>query len=143
MNKVYTIGYEGKDIEDFIDILNKYDIKQIIDVRSHPKSRKKVFSQEPLKDKLFEKSVKYEHLPGLGGLDEKDYHRVMEKKEWKKAFEELKSLIEKRKSAMMCLEKNPMKCHRRFISEKLEGEGWEVIHIGEGGSWKGKRLDEF
>lgn len=143
MNKVYTIGYEGKDIEDFIDILNKHDIKQIVDVRTHPKSRKKDFNKETLEKKLFQKSVKYEHLPELGGLGDKDYKKVMSGKKWRQSFEVLKTIIEKRRSALMCLENNPMKCHRRFISEELEKEDWEVVHIGEGGSWKGKRLDDF
>lgn len=143
MNKVYTIGYEGKEIEDFIDILHQHEIKQIIDVRSHPKSRKVDFNKDTLKEKLFQKSVKYKHLPELGGLREDDYREIMNEKGWNAAFEELKTIAEKRKSALMCLENNPMKCHRRFISEKLEEQGWEVIHLGEGGSWKEKRLDDF
>lgn len=143
MNKVYTIGYEGKEIEDFLDILDNYRVKQIIDARSHPRSRKEDFNKEKLKEKLFQKGIKYEHMPELGGLRDKDYLELMDEGEWLEAFEELKTLIDKRKSSLMCLEKNPMKCHRRFISKKLEEEGWEVIHIGEGSSWKEKPLDEF
>ncbi|MFW6047717.1 MAG: DUF488 family protein, partial [Candidatus Natronoplasma sp.] len=73
MNKVYTIGYEGKEFEQFLDILGKYSLKQVIDVRSYPSSKKSKFNKKNLKEELFKASIKYHHLAGLGGLRDKEY----------------------------------------------------------------------
>ncbi|MFW6048126.1 MAG: DUF488 family protein, partial [Candidatus Natronoplasma sp.] len=88
-------------------------------------------------------SIKYHHLAGLGGLRDKEYQDIMKEDEWRQGFEDLKALAEENKTVILCLESNPMRCHRRFIAEELEKEGWEVVHIGEGGSWKEKKLDDF
>ncbi|MBS3781063.1 MAG: DUF488 domain-containing protein [Candidatus Thermoplasmatota archaeon] len=143
MNKVYTIGYEGKEIEEFIQLLEKYGVNQVVDVRSYPTSKRKKFKKNNLRQELFKASIKYRHLPRLGGLRDKDYQETMKEDEWLSAFEELKDLAEEKKTVILCLESNPMKCHRRFIAEELEKEGWEVVHIGEGGSWKEKKLNDF
>jgi len=143
VNKVYTIGYEGKGFDEFLNLLEEYNIKQVVDVRSYPTSKRNKFAKDNLKDELFKASIKYRHLAQLGGLRDKDYQDIMKEEEWQAGFKELKDLAAEKKTVMLCLESNPMKCHRRFITEELEKEGWEVVHIGEGGSWKGKRLDEF
>ncbi len=142
MNKVYTIGYEGKDIVDIIELLEDKGVSRLIDVRSSPKSRKEDFNKKNLKDKLFRKGIMYKHIPEVGGLRE-DYLKIMEREEWRKGFEELKEVAEEAKTVLMCLEDNPMECHRMYISHELEKEGWEVVHISEGGSWKEKSLDDF
>ncbi|MEF8873478.1 MAG: DUF488 domain-containing protein [Candidatus Thermoplasmatota archaeon] len=142
MNKVYTIGYEGKDIDKFLELLEERGVSRLIDVRSSPRSRKEDFNQENLKDELFQKSIMYKHLPELGGLRE-DYEEVMEGEDWEDGFEELKKLAKEGKTVLMCLEEDPMKCHRKYIAEELEKEGWDVVHISEGGAWKEKSLDDF
>ncbi len=143
MNNIYTIGYEGKTLDEFIKLLLESSINHLVDVRSIAKSARPGFGGQELKEKLFSKSIMYVHKPELGGMVEDDYHTVMEKDSWKKAYEGLKSIAKDIPTAIMCLEKDPMKCHRRHISERLEEEGWEVIHIGKGGSWKDKRLDDY
>jgi len=143
VNKVYTIGYEGKKLDEFLKLLEKHGIKQVIDVRSYPKSKRNEFDKKNLKEELFKASIRYKHLAQLGGLRDEDYQEIMKEDEWIHGFEELKSLAGSNKTVILCLESNPMKCHRRFIAEELESEGWEVIHIGEGASWKEKKLEDF
>lgn len=143
MNKVYTIGYEGKDIDEFLELLRKKGVQHLVDVRSYPTSRREKFDKENLKDRLFHESILYKHIPEMGGLRDEDYEEVMEEEDWKEGFEELKEIASEGKTVLMCLEKDPMRCHRRFIAERLEEEGWEVVHIGRGGSWKEKSLDDF
>ncbi|MFW5906742.1 MAG: DUF488 family protein [Candidatus Natronoplasma sp.] len=142
MNKVYTIGYEGKDIEGFLELLEEKGISRLIDVRSHPRSHREKFNKDNLKEELFQKSILYKHLSGVGGLRE-DYDEVMEREEWREGFEEIKNLAEEGRTVLMCLEEDPMECHRRHIAEELEKDGWEVVHITEGTSWKEKSLDDF
>jgi len=143
VNKVYTIGYEGKTIEEFLDLLKEKEIQHLVDVRSSPRSRKIKFNKDNLKDRLFHNSIVYRHIPDIGGLREEDYEEVMTEEKWIEGYEELKDLAREGKTVIMCLEKDPMMCHRRYIAERLEEDGWEVVHIGRGGSWKEKSLDDF
>ena len=39
MKEIFTIGYTAFQIEDFFDILKKYNINSVIDVRSSPFSK--------------------------------------------------------------------------------------------------------
>lgn len=143
MPKIYTIGYEGKDIRDFIQLLKENSIETVIDVRSYPTSKRENFDKESLKEKLGNENIGYRHYPELGGLTDQDYKEKVKTESWKMVFGKLKSTASKHRSAMMCLEKDPMRCHRRFIAEKLGQEGWAVTHIKSDGLWKGKRLDDF
>jgi len=64
---IFTIGYEGKNIDEFIKILNKNQIKRLVDIRFSAKSEKKPqFSSEILKEKLEREKIEYEHRPELG-----------------------------------------------------------------------------
>ncbi len=143
MKKIYTVGYEGKTFEEFIGILKDKGIRHLVDVRSSPHSSRSEFSGDNLKSNLFKKGIVYKHLEALGGLDVEDYREKMKTLEWKEAFYKLEDFSIDVPTVMMCLEKDPSRCHRRFISERLEEKGWEVIHLGKGGSWKGSTLDDY
>ncbi len=140
---IYTLGYEGKTLEEFIKLLLDKGINHLVDVRSIPRSRREDFNDDKLKDTLFGKSIMYVHIPALGGMLEDDYPMAMDRESWRDAYHELKELAAKGPTAMMCLEKDPTRCHRRHIAERLEEDGWEVIHMGKGGSWKKRSLDDF
>ncbi|MFO7992101.1 MAG: DUF488 domain-containing protein [Thermoplasmata archaeon] len=143
MKKIYTIGYQGRTFDEFVDMLLEKNVVHLVDVRSSPTSRREEFRKEELKKRLFRKSILYVHMPELGGLIEGDYREYMKEEAWKNQFRELEELAEEGVTAIMCLEKDPMRCHRRFIAERLAERGWEVIHIGKGASWKEKSLDDF
>lgn len=63
---VYTTGYEGKEIEEFIEYLNAHDIQRVVDVREIPLSRKKGFSKNTLRHLLAERDIDYIHIKALG-----------------------------------------------------------------------------
>lgn len=64
---IYTIGYQGRNILDFIDILLKNDIKLLVDIRESAKSEKKAdFNKDVLNRELERKNIKYIHKPELG-----------------------------------------------------------------------------
>ncbi len=143
MKKIYTIGYQGRTEKEFLKLLYENDIDHVVDVRSYPSSKVKEFSKDNLKETLFHKSIMYKHLPELGGMQDGDYLKLMLSDGWNTAYIELKEIAQDGPTAMMCLEKDPSKCHRRYIADLLELEGWEVVHIGKGGSWKKKSLKDF
>src|ERR1044071_6840407 len=64
--RVYTVGYQGHNIETFLDLLLAHGIRQIIDVRQLPFSRKPDFSKKRLTTHLAGVGIAYTHLVALG-----------------------------------------------------------------------------
>src|SRR5580658_4033917 len=66
---VSTIGHSTHPIEEFIGILQAHGIRQLVDVRTIPRSRHNPqFNRENLPISLKAVDVAYLHMPGLGGL---------------------------------------------------------------------------
>ncbi|MBU1626147.1 DUF488 domain-containing protein, partial [bacterium] len=64
--ELYTIGYEGRETDEFISELKKHDITRLIDIRENPFSRKKGFYKSALKTALENQGIEYIHLKALG-----------------------------------------------------------------------------
>jgi uncharacterized protein (DUF488 family) len=65
---VATSGHSTRTLEAFIHILQTYGVKQVVDVRTVPRSRDNPqFNRETLPDDLKAIGIEYLHLPGLGG----------------------------------------------------------------------------
>ena len=89
---IYSIGYERKTLEEFFLILKNNDIKQLIDVRNFPNSKKKMFSTEELRESSKKYHVEYHSMRELGspqGLREK----LEKNKNLKKYFQEYSACI--------------------------------------------------
>lgn len=137
---MFTIGHSTRSLEEFIGLLKEHEIELLIDVRTIPKSRHNPqFNQETL-----EKSFPYRHLEKLGGLrhttkDSKNlgwrnlsfrgFADYMQTPAFEEGIEELELLAKKYKSAIMCAEAVPWRCHRSLIADALTLRKWEVIHI--------------
>lgn len=122
---IYTIGTSTRSLDEFLGLLKKHKISTLIDVRRFPTSRFEHFKRENL-EKL--EGINYCHLSGLGGY-RGGYEKYMRSREFKEAFEELLSLVEKGNAAIMCAERLFFRCHRRFVSDELVKRGIKVIHI--------------
>jgi hypothetical protein len=125
--RFYTLGYGSlKTVQDLADIISKNNIQLLLDVRSKPNTRR--FSKKEL-EQVFGK--KYQSRPEMGGFDHKpeQYH------EWcEVAAEGLGELIlatnTGNKVLIMCAEKNPNVCHRKyFVARALEEGGHKVRHL--------------
>ena len=68
--KLYTIGYEGRDIDEFVSLLKDNRITRLIDVREIPFSRKKGFSKSRLNERLQNENIDYVHIKALGSPSE-------------------------------------------------------------------------
>src|SRR6476660_5008483 len=66
VSTVYTIGYEGTDIERFIATLKAVGVKTLADVRAVALSRKKGFSKSALRARLEDEGIGYSHFVELG-----------------------------------------------------------------------------
>lgn len=146
---IYTIGYGNRSIDDFVKLLQDYDIKFLVDIRSQPYSR---FSPDFSKDAL-EKRIKQHHIrylfmgDTLGGrpkdsscyVDNKvDYARIREKPFFQRGISYLHTAWEKQLSiALMCSEAKPQECHRaKLIGNILTEQNVDVAHIDETGATK-------
>jgi len=146
---IYTIGYGKRSIEEFIELLQHYQIEFLIDVRSQPYSRyNPSFSKSALEKHLQEHNIQYIFMGDtLGGrpddescyIDGKvDYARVREKPFYQQGIARLRALWEKQlRAAIMCSEIKPHECHRgKLISNTLVEQQISVAHIDEFGDLK-------
>src|SRR5438874_2948404 len=64
--RIFTIGYEGTTVPEFIVALKAAGVERVIDVRALPLSRRPGFSKSPLRAALGAAGVEYVHLKALG-----------------------------------------------------------------------------
>lgn len=152
MRKIFTIGYGGRQTDDFIAILNRFEIDTLVDVRSQPYSRYSPdFCKERLSTILRRKGIRYEFMGDtLGGrLDDRSCykyspqrrkavldHKLCESKSfYQSGIAHLKAaLSDGRRVVIMCSELEPHECHRGYVlGRSLDGEDIDVVHIGKHG----------
>lgn len=148
--KCYTIGHSKHKIETFLDLLTKFSINCVVDVRSTPYSRfAEHFNQENLKNYLKRKKITYVYLGNeLGArhtnktlLDNNGnvlFELVRNTEEFKKGLLRIiKGINKGYVIAIMCSEKNPEDCHRTIlVSYSLAKKGVEISHVLASGDLK-------
>ena len=143
--QIFTIGYEGAALGDFIDTLLYARIDRVVDIRDVPASRRPGFSKNKLREALAEQDIEYTHLKPLG--DPKDGREAMRRGDVK-AFEEifgahiqsaasqdaLKDAVELASNetiVLLCFERDPKHCHRTIVAGLMsELALFETKHIG-------------
>jgi uncharacterized protein (DUF488 family) len=124
--RIFTIGYEGATQSEFIAALREAGVRQIIDDRAVPLSRKPGFSKNVLAAGLKEAGIDYVHLKALGTppegreaarkgrIDEMNriYMEQLETTEAAAQAVQLIALAEEKPSALLCFERDPAHCHR-------------------------------
>jgi uncharacterized protein (DUF488 family) len=134
VKRIYTLGTGRRSEEDFIEILLSYNIQALIDVRSLPRSKLPIFRKENLENLLRRKGIEYHFLgKELGGFRKGGYTAYIITDDFKKGIDLLESVAAVKTSVIVCAERFPWKCHRKWISRELHKRGWEVDHIIEKG----------
>jgi len=139
------VGHSTKDLEEFIDLLRHHEIELLVDIRTIPASRRMPhFTKAALEGSLALANIDYMHMPALGGLRKprpesvntgwrnqgfRGYADYMQEESFWKAIEELMVLGKSRRTAIMCAEAVPWRCHRSLTSDALTVKGVEVRHI--------------
>ena len=130
MKKIYTLGTDRRSEEDFVEILFAYGIQSLIDVRSFPRSKIPYFTKESLSRLLAREGIEYHFLgEALGGFRKGGYVAYITTEEFARGVDLLESIASGKRSALICAERFPWKCHRKWISRELQKRGWEVDHI--------------
>ena len=140
--KIFTIGYEGATMADFVAALTSAGVRRVIDVRALPLSRRPGFSKTPLREALAEAGIEYVHLRALGtpasGREAAHKGRHEELKiiyagqlELPEAIAEGAQMIElalEKPSALLCFERDPGGCHRSLLLDAVAPDA-EVVDV--------------
>jgi len=148
---VFTIGYGSRTLDDFVRVLQNYDIEFVLDVRSAPYSRfKPEFSKDALETHLREHAIRYIYLGDQLGGQPKDrdcyeddkvvYARVKEKAFYRAGLERVQAAFRRqRRVVLMCSEGKPEMCHRsKLIAASLIELDIPVAHIDEHDTLRGQ-----
>jgi uncharacterized protein (DUF488 family) len=143
--KLFTIGHSTRSLDEFLGLLAREGVRQLMDVRAFPVSRRYPhFSKESLEVSLPARSVRYTHFPELGGRRKprpdtrnsqwrnagfRAYADYMETPEFAAALDRMLLLATAETSAIMCAEAVPWRCHRTLIADALAARDIQVFHI--------------
>jgi len=142
MTTIFTVGHSRHTAEHFTSLLVAHEIERLVDVRSHPASRwAPHFAKAALAQTLATHTIEYVFLGReLGGRPEGaefyredgsiDYARRAAASDFKEAIERLAVLARERRTAILCAEEDPARCHRRLlVTPAIRRAGVAVLHI--------------
>jgi uncharacterized protein (DUF488 family) len=127
---VFTIGYATIPVDEFISILQKYEITYLIDIRSVPFSRfYPQYNYKTLANKLAEVNIKYENLKNEFGARQEndewftdgylDYEKFAKSQQFQQGVKHTLDLANNGEIVcLMCAEKDPTMCHRAILCGK-------------------------
>lgn len=144
---LYTIGYEGISLEEYLNRLIKNDVKVLVDVRNNALSMKFGFSKSQLTNFCKSLNIEYLHIPEVGIQsnqrqelkNQSDYDNLFEiykKQNLKQTISQQEQILnllkDKKRIALTCFEANICQCHRKHLAEaivKLPEWSYELKHI--------------
>ncbi len=156
---IWTIGHSTRAWDEFLALLRENRIELLADVRHFPASARVPWTNRAvLAERLGREGIGYEHLVDLGGYRTprpdstnlgwrnasfRAYADYMETEPFAAALETLLDTARRRRTAVMCAEAVPWRCHRGLLSDALLARGVRVIHILAPGSTQDHRLTPF
>jgi uncharacterized protein (DUF488 family) len=147
---IYTIGHGNRKPEDFLQLLNKFGIQYLIDVRSLPYSKfNPQYNQTEMRFFLERHGIKYVFMgDNIGGRPKDqscydfegkvDYDILQRKEFFIEGIARLKTAFLKGLNVcLMCSESDPCECHRsKLIGRVLLNDKVILEHIDEFGKLK-------
>ncbi len=139
---ITTIGYEGKDIDNFLNVLIENKVDVVIDVRKNPFSMNFCFTKSNLVKFLDSVKIKYLHIPELG-IESEERKNLKTKADYDTLFKKymeglltneayvnrIIEISEKQRVALLCYEKDVNFCHRGQIANFIRKKGIKVEEI--------------
>ena len=129
---IYTIGHGRHAFTDFLELLQKYEIEFLCDVRSVARSRWPQFNGLVLAELLRENDIGYEHLPECGGRTKPKPDDLA------RGIDRIVEIAAEIPTVIMCSESKPLSdhkipranCHRvGLLAPLLRAKDLEIIHI--------------
>jgi uncharacterized protein (DUF488 family) len=144
--EIWTAGHSNRELEEFLALLRGPSIEAVADVRRFPGSRRHPhFNREALEQELPRHGLAYRHFGALGGRRGKPaadspntgwrveafnaFADYMAEPEFGNALDELMAMASNQRTAIVCSEAVPWRCHRRLIADALIVRDWTVWDI--------------
>jgi uncharacterized protein (DUF488 family) len=156
---IWTVGHSTRSFDEFADLLAEHRIELLADARRFPVSRRVPWTmKEALARVLAGRGIAYEHFEALGGYRNprpndgnrgwrnttfRGYADHMASPEFIAALNRLVLRAAEERTAIMCAEALPWKCHRTLLSDSLLARGVRVVHILGPGKTQEHRLTPF
>lgn len=156
---LFTIGHSTRSVAEFIGLLESHNVHLLADVRSIPKSRHcPQFNTDVLPRALQDAGIEYTHLEALGGRrhTRKDsvnrgwrnasfrgYADYMGTPQFTEGLNALIHIAGRIRTAIMCAEAVPWRCHRSLIADAMMLKGWTVRDILTAAPAKEHKLTPF
>ncbi len=129
---IFTIGYEGTNINNVLDILLDYEIDTLLDVRLTPISRKSGFSKSSLSEYLSDNGISYLHVKSLGCPNsirtpyKENGNWSLYSRRYKEYLQthlddvlDITGLALTLNCCLLCFERDANFCHRSFVADKM------------------------
>ncbi len=132
---IVSVGYEGRNINDFVTDLQRAGVRTVADVRLNAVSRKAGFSKTRLREALAEAGISYRHMRSLGNTKEnrrpfwdgrvdegrRVFREALQAPDAEASLEELSELARDQVVAVLCFETDMEMCHRKVIIDQVVG----------------------
>lgn len=141
----YTIGYQGRSLDNLLEVLLSNNVQTVVDVRELPHSRIPVFSKGRLSSALEHAGINYVSVRHLGSPRElrNEYRRTGNWTAFAREFEmflqtrreeidELTSRVYAEKTCLLCFERDSGLCHRSIVAKAVKeysGNGLQVNNL--------------
>ncbi|MBK1660763.1 DUF488 domain-containing protein [Paracraurococcus ruber] len=138
---LFTIGYEGATPDALVAALRAAGVTRLVDVRELPNSRRPGFAKRALSAALEAAGIAYDHARALGTPAEgraaakagrtAEMQRIFAARlagtEAQAALAQLAGQARAERVCLLCLEADPMRCHRRLVAEAVAASDEFVI----------------
>jgi uncharacterized protein (DUF488 family) len=144
----FTIGHGTRTIGEFVRLLQRAEVKLVVDIRTVPRSRANPqYNADILPQSLAAFGIGYMHMVELGGLrsrsktvpasvnafwENQSFHNYADyamSAEFRAALDRLMELGRGQRLALMCAESVWWRCHRRIVADYLIARGDPVFHL--------------
>jgi len=138
----FTIGYEKKDIDQFLNALVSNNIDLLIDIRRNPFSMNFIYIKDTLMKKLKDVGIDYLHIPELG-IESEERKNLNTKADYEELFAKYQQVLPLKevyinriielgttmRIALLCFEADCDFCHRREVAKVIKSKKHEVTHL--------------
>ncbi len=140
--RIFTIGYEGTTVGEFLAALQQAGVERLIDVRAVPNSRRPGFLQEPASGRAWRRAhricppARARHsrrgraAARAGRIDDliRIYMGQLELPEAMAQAAQMLELAAEKPSALLCYERQPEHCHRTLLLDAVAPDA-QVVHV--------------
>jgi uncharacterized protein (DUF488 family) len=142
---LWTIGHSTRSFEELVGVLKSYGVETVVDIRTIPRSRRNPqFNRDELQARLPAEGLEYIYAKDLGGLRKplkespndawhndsfRGFADYMQTDKFQAALNWLIEQADKKRTAIMCAEMVPWRCHRSLIADALLVRGFDVVEI--------------